>query len=241
MQTSIPTVTFILLAIAANSQPVLMFGTVKIDGKTSQGRFEVVRDGAIKSIVYAPYGITPVTFLEVTQNGNHLKFAWPMGPLTYNCTLEGPPTEYKGSCTSEKGQPIDITIRDFTKQDAILQGDSLRAGPIEIKILDRALQLLNKGSNWNRVDARVCDNSPYPYKWSLFCALHQASIDIDGEYRHLRPAVQATRQAINEITSGKKYAHLLQDYNNEAQSFEAIRKALNRGKEIIAERIKLGQ
>jgi hypothetical protein len=49
------------------------------------------------------------------------------------------------------------------------------------------------------------------------------------------------RQAINEFTSGKKYAHLLQDYNNEAESFASIAKALTRAKEIIAEKIKLQQ
>ena len=75
----------------------------------------------------------------------------------------------------------------------------------------------------------------------MFCALHQASIDVDSEYRHLRPANQAVRQAIDEITSGKKYAHLLQDYNNEAQSFDSIAMVLNHAKEIITEKIKLHQ
>jgi hypothetical protein len=67
--------------------------------------------------------------------------------------------------------------------------------------------------------------------------LHQASIDVDTEYRHLRPAIQATRQAINESTSGKQYAHLLQDFNKEALSFAAIAGVLNRAKEIITEKM----
>ncbi|HVG14423.1 MAG TPA: hypothetical protein VM935_05660, partial [Chitinophagaceae bacterium] len=74
-------------------------------------------------------------------------------------------------------------------------------------------------------------------KWSLFCALHQASIDVDVEYRHLRPAIQATRQAIEEATAGRKFAHLLQDFNKEAESFTSIAGVLNRAKAIIKEKM----
>jgi hypothetical protein len=229
-------------ACIAQAQQTLFFGTIKTGGKLSQGRFEVVKDGTIKSIVLAPYGITPVTFQELTHKSNQLKFIWPAGQLAYQCHLVAQDAvAFVGKCTCGNEPEIDMTIREFSKQDAILQGDSLRASNKEIQIIDRALTLLNNGTNWNRADNRVCDNGSYPYKWSLFCALHQASIDIDTEYRHLRPAAQATRQAINEITGGKKYAHLLQDYNNEAQSYDAIAKALNRAREILMEKIKLGQ
>jgi hypothetical protein len=226
--------------IPSNAQQALLFGTVKIDGKTSQGRFEVVREGTIKSVLYAPYGITPVIFQNVSEKENHLMFTWPKGSCSYRCVLTAKSTAlYQGKCSCETGAPIEIVIREFTNEDAILQGDTLRASTKELQIIDRALTLLNNGSNWNRADNRVCDNPSYPYQWSLFCSLHQASIDVDGEYRHLRPAVQATRQAINEITSGKKYAHLLQDYNNEAQTFDAISKALQRAREIILEKIRM--
>jgi hypothetical protein len=226
--------------IPSNAQQTLLFGTITADGKTSQGRFEVVREGTIKSILYAPYGITPVIFQNVSEKANQLAFTWPKGSCSYKCVLAAKsPALYQGTCICDTAAPIEILIREFTVEDAILQGDTLRASTKELHILDRALTLLNNGSNWNRLDNRVCDNPSYPYQWSLFCSLHQASIDLDGEYRHLRPAVQATRQAINEITSGKKYAHLLRDYNNEAQNFEAISKALQRAREIILEKIRM--
>ena len=225
-----------------NAQPTLWFGTVKMQGKVIQGRFEVVGDGAIKSIIYAPYGIGPTTFREVKEQRDELTFVWEFNHSTYRCLLlKLDSTTFKGKCTCEINEPIELTMRKFSQADAYLQGDSLHAAPKDIQILDRALSLLNDGRNWDRSDNRVCDNSTYPYKWSLFCALHQASIDIDSEYRHLRPAIQAARQAINEFTAGKKYDHLLQDFNNEAQSFDLIAKVLDRAKAIINEKIKLRQ
>jgi len=224
----------------SNAQQSLWFGTVKMQGKIKQGRFEVFSDGIIKNIIYAPYGIRPTIFKDVKQQKNQLTFSWQIDQLIYSCVLlKQDSSAYKGTCGCKKEEPIQLIFRKFSKEDAILQGDSLHASQKEIQILDRALSLLNNGNNWNRADNRICDNSPYPYKWSLFCALHQASIDIDSEYRHLRPAIQAARQAIDEATSGKKYDHVLRDFNNEAQSFDSISKVLIRAKQIIKERIKL--
>ena len=233
---------FLILRVNANAQQSLWFGTVKMQGKIKQGRFEVFSDSIIKTIIYAPYGIRPTVFRDVKQQKNQLTFSWQIDRLIYSCLLlKQDSSAYKGTCTCKNEQPIQLIIRKFSKEDAILQGDSLYATQKEIQILDRALSLLNNGNSWNRLDNRICDNSLYPYKWSLFCALHQASIDIDSEYRHLRPAIQAARQAIDEATSGKKYDHVLRDFNNEAKSFDSISNVLNRAKEIITEKIKLEQ
>ena len=227
--------------IRGNAQEI-WFGTVKIQDKTLQGRFEVFGDTPITKIIYAPYGITPVYFTEFKHQKNQLTFNWRIDQSVYRCfLLIKDSTEYKGNCSSDGQKSIQLVIRQFSETDAFLQGDSLHASAVDIQILDRALNLLNNGTNWNRADNRVCDNSSYPYRWSLFCALHQASIDITSEYRHLRPANQATRQAINEITSGKKYAHTLQDYNNEADGFNSIKKMFERAKEIINEKMKIKQ
>lgn len=235
-------VVFLVKGSIIKAQPSLWFGTVKTGDSIAQGRFEITGDSIIKSVVYAPYGISATAFKKVKHQDKKLSFEWQINELIYQCLLNSQDaTSYTGVCTCEKAQPIELIIRKFSQEDAYLQGDTLHAGTKDIQILDRALSLLNNGVNWNRFDKRVCNIDSYPYKWSLFCALHQASIDVDSEYRHLRPAVQATRQAIEEITEGKKYAHLLQDYNNEAKDFEAIAKALNGAKKIIAEKIKRHQ
>ncbi|HVG15751.1 MAG TPA: hypothetical protein VM935_12350, partial [Chitinophagaceae bacterium] len=188
----------------------LWFGTVKAEGKISQARFEA--DSLLQNIVYAPYGRTPTAFTNIKATGQQLTFKWQYNQLLYSCVLiKGEGKVYTGTCAppANKGEPIEMIMREFTPEDAELQGNSLRATDKEIQILERTLALLNNGSNWSRAGNRVCDSSSYPYKWSLFCALHQASIDVDVEYRHLRPAIQATRQAIEEATAGRKFAHLL--------------------------------
>jgi len=229
---------FCSLPDSSQAQQTLLFGTIKAEGRTSQARFEV--DSLMTTIVYAPYGRTPLAFTNIKVAGRQLVFNWQYNKLPYRCTLvrqEG--KEYKGTCSSNgnKGAVIEMTMRDFSPEDAQLQGNSLKPTATDLQILDRALTLLNNGNNWSRSDNRICDTSAYPYKWSLFCALHQASIDVGAEYRHLRPAIQAARQAINEATSGKQFSHMLQDFNKEAVSFESIAGVLNRAKEIIREKI----
>lgn len=68
--------------------------------------------------------------------------------------------------------------------------------------------------------------------------MHQASIDVESDYRHLFAAIQAARQALKEASYGKKYAHMLQGFNNKVQIFETIARVLNRAKEIIAATMK---
>ena len=224
------------------AQQMLWFGTVSMGGTITQGRFEVFKEGYIKSVVFAPYGRSPTTFKDLKRQPNKLEFSWQFNGIAYLCQLAKKDTGwYEGPCSSAGSLPVQLIMREFTPADAILQGDSLHAALTDIQILDRAIALLNNGKNWNRDDKRICDNSAYPYQWSLFCALHQASIDIDSEYKHLRPAIQSARQAINEFTSGKQYGHLLQDFNNEARSFDSISWVLNRAREIILEKIRHGQ
>lgn len=221
------------------AQQMLWFGTVKMAEQTMQGRFEILKDSLIKRIVYAPYGLRPTEFQNVREKDKELRFSWLVNNQNYSCLLlKSGSSSFAGDCTSANNPTVKLSIREFNPEDAMLQGNSLPAGQKDIQILDRALILLNYGKNWNRLDNRVCDGAAYPYKWSLFCALHQASIDVDAEYRHLRPAMQAARQAIEEASSGKKYAHLLQDYNNEVKSFDSIANVLNRAKQILEDKIK---
>lgn len=42
---------------------------------------------------------------------------------------------------------------------------------------------------------------------SLFCALHQASVDVTGEYDHRRPAMQEVRFALEDATGGRAFEH----------------------------------
>ena len=84
----------------------------------------------------------------------------------------------------------------------------------DLRILQRAEQLLQEPSQWNRNDDRECSDDEAQNRRSLFCALHKASIDVLGSYQHRRAALQEVRFAVEEATRGRAFEHRLRDFNN---------------------------
>lgn len=88
----------------------------------------------------------------------------------------------------------------------------LPATPDDIKIIDRALELLSSQSIWNKNDNRICP--PNPNKWSLFCALTQATVEVSGGVHYRQPAHEKVREVLNEVGGDRVKTHRLMDYNN---------------------------
>lgn len=82
----------------------------------------------------------------------------------------------------------------------------------DLRIIDRALALLNDVAIWNKNDTRICP--PDPVKWSLFCALTQATVEVSGGVHYRQPALEAVREVLNEVGGTRLRAHRLMDYNN---------------------------
>jgi len=82
----------------------------------------------------------------------------------------------------------------------------------DIRIIQRAETLLSDQKAWNREDSRTCP--PNPQKWSLFCALQQATREISGGVHYRQPALQMVREVLNEIGGNRLGKHRLMDYNN---------------------------
>jgi alpha/beta superfamily hydrolase len=83
----------------------------------------------------------------------------------------------------------------------------------DLFILKRAAELLADETRWNRNDTRVCNANATT--WSLFCALHDASIYVLGEYQHRRVALQEVRFAVEDATDKRKLGgHRLMGFNN---------------------------
>src|SRR5688572_20007115 len=56
--------------------------------------------------------------------------------------------------------------------------------------------------------------------WSIYCAFHRASVDVSGGFHHRRPTLQIARAILYERVAeerkkGRKYPHILADYNND--------------------------
>jgi len=82
----------------------------------------------------------------------------------------------------------------------------------DIRIIQRALVLLADDKVWNRADNRTCP--PNPQKWSLFCALQQATQEVSGGVHYRQPALQMAREVLNEVGGNRLGKHRLMDYNN---------------------------
>jgi len=204
----------ILYSASSFAREELWFGSyVDNDGRLSQGRYHVGFEGETDQIVslqLAPYGKKAITFkiIDHDLDSGFITAEWPGTDKKCNF-FRYSPTYYSGNWIDGTSvQPM--VIKKFNGQDAERQGHWFKASDQEIKILLQAQKLLKNEKLWDKNDDRVCLSTQ---SYSLFCALYQASIDIDGEYRHLRPAIKAVRDAI-EQKHPKKYDHVLVDFNN---------------------------
>ena len=85
----------------------------------------------------------------------------------------------------------------------------------DVRIVQRAREILNAQSNWNRADTRVCPAEAKTF--SLYCALEKATREVAGKFEHRGAAMQEARFVIDEIAPNRKnYQHRLRDENNNA-------------------------
>ena len=60
---------------------------------------------------------------------------------------------------------------------------------------------------------RNCDDDIETGNFSFYCSLYYAAIEVDGVYRHRRPAMQAVRKEMVKRYPGD-YVHRIRDINN---------------------------
>ena len=83
----------------------------------------------------------------------------------------------------------------------------------DVRIVQRAREILNSTSEWNRADTRVCPTDAKTF--SLYCALEKATNEIGAKFEHRAAAMQEARFVIDDIAPNRKnYHHRLMDYNN---------------------------
>lgn len=89
---------------------------------------------------------------------------------------------------------------------------------LDRRIVERAAEILATEAVWDRADDRKC--APDAKMWSLYCALHRATLELTGGFHHRRPCLQIVRQILYERVAeerkkGRKYPHIMMDYNND--------------------------
>jgi hypothetical protein len=84
---------------------------------------------------------------------------------------------------------------------------------LDRQIVQRAVVILSSESVWNRADTRAC--AATDTKWSIYCAMQRATVEVTGAFHHRRPALQLVRTIVEERSVGRPYTHRLMDYNND--------------------------
>jgi hypothetical protein len=87
---------------------------------------------------------------------------------------------------------------------------------LDLLIVRRAGEILADEEAWNRKDNRKCPKGAA--KWSIYCAMRRASVDVTGGSHHRRPALQEVRKIIQERSKSRRYRHPLMDYNNDKRT-----------------------
>ena len=84
----------------------------------------------------------------------------------------------------------------------------------DLRIIRLAKNLLSEELFWNKEDDRKCDDDLSNQKYSLYCAVRIASLEVEERYNHRNAVLQKLRHLIKEKYPNKKLKHRLMDFNN---------------------------
>jgi len=202
--------------------PTLRYGFyTEPSGQLMMGRYYFLDDGETLRVRLAPFGKTAVELpvLEFDRDEGVLELGWE-GKSDRKCRLQRHEESlFLGNCLEDL-KVMPIVIRVANDYDVQWQGTYFPVSDMDIAILDKARQLLAEQEQRNRNGDRNCDDDISAGRFSVFCALYYASIEIAGTYRHRRPAIQAVRDELWDRFPGD-YAHMLRDINNNTDISDA--------------------
>jgi len=108
----------------------------------------------------------------------------------------------------------------LTAHDSKFSGPSDANPPVteaDLRIVHRAREILDSPAKWNRADNRECP--PAQRKYSLYCALEKATIEVSVKFEHRAAVMQQARFAIDEVLAkDNHYKHRLMHYNNDPKT-----------------------
>ncbi len=92
-----------------------------------------------------------------------------------------------------------------------------------IAVLEEARQLLEDKEHWNSEDDGMCIDDHEKQTYSLYCAIYQSQITINGKYKHRGLLMKTVRSTVSQVAKDEKLRHPIRDYNNlESTRHEAI-------------------
>lgn len=197
------------------TNPTLRYGFyTESNGKIQMGRYYFIDDGVNLRVRLAPFGKTatelPVRGFNRTEG--ILELGWEGKPNCICKLVKQNEFLYLGNCI-ENENVMPIAIRVVNEYDEEWTGFNFPVSEIDIQILKKAKEILLLQDYRNLNGDRICDDDIATGNFSLFCSLYYASIEVDGIYRHRRPAMRLAREeAVRRYPN--KYIHELRDINN---------------------------
>ena len=195
--------------------PTLRYGYyTEPSGQVTMGRYYFVDDGTQLRVRLVAFGKTAVELpvRKYDRDNGTLELDWD-GKPDRKCRLDRQnDTLFLGNCI-EHLTVMPIAIRVANEYDVEWQGTYFPVSKVDLAIVEKAKQVFEAQDQRNLNGDRNCDDDLASNRYSVFCALYVASIDISGVYRHRRPAMQAVRDSLWARFPGE-YAHRLRDINN---------------------------
>lgn len=211
------------LDVVDGPNPTLRYGFyTEPDGRVQMGRYYFLDDGTQLRVRLAPYGRTalelPVQRFDRDQG--LLELGWEGEPQR-SCVLRRQNEQlFLGNCLdSDAVLPMAIRVAD--RRDKEWMGSFFAVSKTDVEILEKALRIFREQGPRNLSGDRNCDDDIATARFSVFCALFKASLDVAGVYRHRRPAMRVVREALQKRYPGE-YAHRLRDINNTATIPDAV-------------------
>ena len=205
------------LDVVDGPNPTLRYGFYTLpSGQVAMGRYYFIDDGSSLRVTLVPFGKTAVELpvREFDRENGKLELGWE-GKPGRTCRLDRlGNTVFLGNCIEDL-KVMPIAIRIVNEYDEEWLGKNFPVSDIDLAIIEKARQILEAQEQRNLDGDRNCDDDKTANRFSVFCALYVASIEVDGVYRHRRPALQAARDSLWERYPGE-YAHMLRDINNNA-------------------------
>lgn len=110
---------------------------------------------------------------------------------------------------------------------------------LDYRIVQRAGDILASADAWNREDNRNCPQGAA--KWSIYCAIIKASIEVSGGWHHRRPALEVIRKIVQGRSESRRYKHPLMEYNNDKRTrIEDVHSLFNEARETISQSLLSG-
>ena len=195
--------------------PTLRYGYyTEPSGQVTMGRYYFIDDGTHLRVRLVEYGKAAVELpvRKYDRDNGTLELDW-AGKPDRKCRLDRQNDAlFLGNCIEDL-TVMPIAIRVVNEYDMEWLGTYFPISEVDLAIVEKAKQILEVQDQRNVNGDRNCDDDLASNRFSVFCALYVASIDIAGVYRHRRPAMQAVRDSLWARFPGD-YAHRLRDINN---------------------------